>query len=206
MKGRPVALQIQRELVDGRRDIVGAAASEAVNKDLSEQILYCRAGVEAFLEDEGVSVDDPELRMFQCWMDRVTIESEGTVSNFSKEKKQVDKWLREQACQELGTHELWEQVDKLRIDLEGMASNHREEKERMEEAMRQMQEQARQERKQAEAAYKQQMNLNRRLQGSLDASPVCRGCSDSVMRSLRKCSLCRTRIVTKAQLLRIFKT
>ncbi|KAI5996158.1 hypothetical protein EDD15DRAFT_2250750 [Pisolithus albus] len=35
---------------------------------------------------------------------------------------------------------------------------------------------------------------------------MCRDCSDLVMQSSRECPLCRTRIVTEARLLRIFKT
>ncbi|KAF8170676.1 hypothetical protein K438DRAFT_1909294 [Mycena galopus ATCC 62051] len=35
---------------------------------------------------------------------------------------------------------------------------------------------------------------------------MCRGCSDLVMGSSRECPLCRTRIVTEARLLRIFKS
>ncbi|THH17551.1 hypothetical protein EW146_g3275 [Bondarzewia mesenterica] len=35
---------------------------------------------------------------------------------------------------------------------------------------------------------------------------MCRGCSELVMTSSRECPLCRTRIVTEARLLRIFKT
>ncbi|KAF8155671.1 hypothetical protein B0H34DRAFT_789767 [Crassisporium funariophilum] len=35
---------------------------------------------------------------------------------------------------------------------------------------------------------------------------MCRGCSDLIMSSSRECPLCRTRIVTEARLLRIYKT
>jgi Zinc finger, C3HC4 type (RING finger) len=35
---------------------------------------------------------------------------------------------------------------------------------------------------------------------------MCRGCSDLIMSSSRECPLCRTRIVTEARLLRIFKS
>lgn len=35
---------------------------------------------------------------------------------------------------------------------------------------------------------------------------MCRACSDLVLASSRECPLCRTRIVTEARLLRIFKT
>ncbi|KAL0960019.1 hypothetical protein HGRIS_011668 [Hohenbuehelia grisea] len=35
---------------------------------------------------------------------------------------------------------------------------------------------------------------------------MCRGCSDLIMAGSRECPLCRTRIVTEARLLRIFKT
>jgi RNA polymerase subunit RPABC4/transcription elongation factor Spt4 len=34
---------------------------------------------------------------------------------------------------------------------------------------------------------------------------MCRGCADLIMGSTRECPLCRTRIVTDARLLRIFK-
>jgi len=34
---------------------------------------------------------------------------------------------------------------------------------------------------------------------------MCRGCSDLIMTSTRECPLCRTRIITEARLLRIFK-
>ena len=34
---------------------------------------------------------------------------------------------------------------------------------------------------------------------------MCRACSDLIMNSTRECPLCRTRIVTEARLLRIFK-
>jgi len=35
---------------------------------------------------------------------------------------------------------------------------------------------------------------------------MCRGCSELIMASSRECPLCRTRIVTEARLLRIFRT
>jgi len=35
---------------------------------------------------------------------------------------------------------------------------------------------------------------------------LCRGCADDIMRTTRECPMCRTRIVTEARLLRIFKS
>jgi hypothetical protein len=73
------------------------------------------------------------------------------------------------------TRKLQEQVDKMRTDSEGMVSNYNEEKKRADESIRQMQEEARQERERAEAAYKQQMvDLNRQLQESANASATVR--------------------------------
>ena len=190
MMNQPIALQIQRELVDEGKDIIATAAGEALRRELGEDIRYCRAEVEALQEMMGrLKWEDEwkrqeladESRMFQYRIDRMTVRLEGMGSNYSKKKRRVDEALREiqeQAGQELETHE---QMKKLRTDLEDMASNHREEKERMEEAMRQERgraeaaykrlldsfnaerEEMRQERERDEAAYRQQMDRNRQL-------------------------------------------
>jgi len=82
-----------------------------------------------------------------------------------KALKEKDEEARQELDEE--TRRLQEQMDRVKLDSESMASKYQEEKMRMEEEIRQMQEQVRQ----AEAAYKQQMeDLNRRLQESAATS------------------------------------
>ena len=186
MKNRPAALQIQRELVDEHKDITDTAAGKAIKKDLTERIQSCQAEVDALWEDEEVEVDDLELRMFQCWAHRMTMKSEGMVSDYGKEKRRVDEMLRlretQQACQELGIHGLLEQMNKLRMDLEDMASNHRkemrQERQRAEAACRELQDSF-----DASAAERETMKLQiSRLQRQLDQSQgrngICIVCQD----------------------------
>lgn len=72
------------------------------------------------------------------------------------------------------TRKLQEQMNRMKMDSEGMASNYS-----MQEEMRAMQEQARREREQAEAAYKQQMDdLNRRSTRGENKRPRCRESGD----------------------------
>ena len=68
---------------------------------------------------------------------------------------------------EEGTRKLQDQMNRMKMDSEGMAASYNEEKRRMEEVVRQMQEKARQEREQDEAAHRQRMeDLNRQLEGA----------------------------------------
>jgi hypothetical protein len=84
------------------------------------------------------------------------------------------------------TRKLQEQVDKMRTDSEGMVSNYNEEKKRADESIRQMQEEARQERERAEAAYKQQVvDLNRQLQESANASAAVREAMEKRLNELQ---------------------
>ena len=160
MENSPITLRIQRELVDECKDITDTAAGEAVKKELSKQIRYCRAEVEALQEMRGrLKWEEKEKRQelankshrVQHQIARMTVRLEEMMSHYCQKKRQVDKVLREmqgKACRESETQELWERMKKLRMDLECMASSHREEKRRTEEVMRQ-------ERKRAGAAYKE---------------------------------------------------
>jgi chromosome segregation ATPase len=139
MKNRPVALQIQRELVDEHKDIIDTAAGEAVNRELNEQIRRHQAELKAVQEDmmQALNEKDEETRQ--------ELEAE--------------------------TKKLQEQMERIKKDSEGMASNYSAEKERMATKMRQMEQEAKKERQRAEAEYGRQMaDLNRRLQEAANAS------------------------------------
>ena len=62
-------------------------------------------------------------------------------------------------------------VDKAKVDSENMASNYEEEKRRLEEVVREAQEQAQRERERAEAAYRERLDdLSKRLQETANTS------------------------------------
>ena len=152
MKNQPVALQIQRELVDEGKTIIDTAAGEAINKELNEQMRHHQAELKAVQEEMMQALKDKDEET------RKELEGE--------------------------TRKLKEQMDKMSNDSAGMASNYQEEKRRMEEAMRQVQGQARQEWEKAEAAHKQQMDdLNKRLQESANASA---GEREAMLRRINK--------------------
>ena len=90
-----------------------------------------------------------------------------------EEMEKAIKEKDEETRQELeeGARKLQEHMAKMTVDWDGMTSSYIEEKRRSEEVMRQMQEEARQERVRIEAAYKQQVDdLNRRFLESTNAS------------------------------------
>ena len=86
-----------------------------------------------------------------------------------KALKEKDDETRKELEEE--TRKLQEQMNKIKMDSEGMASNYLQEKKKTEDAMKEMQEQARLERERVEAEYKKQMDdLNARLQESANAT------------------------------------
>ena len=139
VNNQPMALQIQRELVDEGKTITDTAAGEVINKELNEQI-----------------------RLHQVELKAVQEEMVQALKNKDEEGR---KELEEE------TRKLTEEVDKMRNDSAGMVSNYQEEKRRMEEVIRQMQDQVRQEREKAEAAYRAQMDgLNKYLEEGVHAA------------------------------------
>ena len=137
MKNRPMALQIQRELIDEKKDIIDTAAGEAVNKELNEHI-----------------------RRHQADLKEVRNEMQALKDKDGEAMKELEE----------ETRKLKAQMDKMSSDSAGMTSSYLDEKKRMGEAMRQMQEQFRQEGEMALLAYKQQMeDFNKRLQERADA-------------------------------------
>ena len=86
-----------------------------------------------------------------------------------KALKEKDEETRKEMEEE--ARRLQDQMNKIKMDSEGMTSNYNEEKKRMEEVVRRMEEQARQERERADAAYKQQMDgIYKRLEENANAT------------------------------------
>ena len=83
--------------------------------------------------------------------------------------KEKDEETRQEMEEE--TRKIQEQMEKIRMDSEGMASKYDEEKKRMQEEMDRVREEARQERQRVEAEHKQQLdNINRLLAERSNAS------------------------------------
>ena len=105
MKNRPVALQIQRELVDEHKDIVDTAAGGVINQELKEQIrkhqvelrMVQEEMVQAMKEkDEETRRElEEESRKLQEEMERIKKDSEGMAANYTEEKERMEAKMKQ---------------------------------------------------------------------------------------------------------------
>ena len=104
MKYQPIALQIQRELVDERKHIVGTSACKAVNKERNEQLRRhqvelkaIKEGVKTLKEKEVEARQELEVekRRLQGQMNKIWRHSEGMASNHNTEKKRMEEAMRQ---------------------------------------------------------------------------------------------------------------
>jgi hypothetical protein len=170
MNNRPIALQIQRELVDEGMNLTDTAAGQAVNRELNEQIERHRAELRAVQEemlraqqrrDEETRQElEEETRKIQEEMNRMRVNSEEMAASYNEEKKKREEAMGQMQEQARQDRERAEAEQRRRID---ERNERNEEKRRMEEAIRQMQEQARREREQAAAEHRRLVDdLNER--------------------------------------------
>ena len=226
----PAVLQIQRELVDERRDIIDTSAGQAVSRELVEQTKRHRAELEkvekAMMQalkerDEETRQElEEETRRLQEQMEKIEKSSREMASNYAAEKERTEVRIREveqeakereraeaeykhqladldrrlqdadgasaadrarveeirryqlelKVRDEEKVRRLEEQIEELKEDSEGMASNYAAEKAMMEVMMNKMDPEAR-ERERGEAEYYRQLTeLNRRLRDAANTS------------------------------------
>ena len=105
MKNRPVALQIQRELVDEHKDIVDTAAGGVINQELKEQIRKHQVELRMVQEEmmqamkerdeEARQELEEESRKLQEEMERIKKDSEGMASNYAEEKERMETRMKQ---------------------------------------------------------------------------------------------------------------
>ena len=105
MKNRPVALQIQRELVDEHKDIVDTAAGGVINQELKEQIRKHQVELRMVQEEmmqamkerdeEARQELEEESRKLQEEMERIKKDSEGMASNYAEEKERMETKIKQ---------------------------------------------------------------------------------------------------------------
>jgi hypothetical protein len=118
MTNRPIALQIQRELVDEGRNIADTAAGQAVNRELNEQIERHKAELKAVQEemlraferrDEETRRElEEEKHKIQEEINKVKMDSEGMAASYNEEKRRMEEAMRQ--MQEEARQE-WERAD-----------------------------------------------------------------------------------------------
>ena len=99
LKNRPMALRIQRELVDQRKDIVDTAAGKAVNRELNEQMRRHQdelKGVQEEMEqvlkekdEEARQELEEDRRRLQEQIEKVKKDSDGMALDFAAEKERI---------------------------------------------------------------------------------------------------------------------
>ena len=109
VQNRPVALQIQRELVDEKKDIINTAAGEAINRELNEQMRRHQAELKEVQEEmaQALRAKDEETRReledarkkLREHMEETAKDSEGMTSSYAAEKERVEALVEEMELQ-----------------------------------------------------------------------------------------------------------
>ena len=136
LRNRPVVLQIQRELVDERKDITHTSAGETINKELSELIKRHQASLDELREEmeQALKKKDEETRQeleedkrrLQEEMTKIREGSEAMASNYTEEKQKTEarmKKMEQEAKRERERlqAEYDRQIDELQRRLQDMA-------------------------------------------------------------------------------------
>ena len=105
VRSRPVVLQIQRELVDERREITHTSAGEIINRELNELIRRHQGSLNEIQEEmrQALRDKDEETRQeleeqkqkLQEEMRRIREDSEGMASNYAEEKERMKARMKE---------------------------------------------------------------------------------------------------------------
>jgi len=154
MKNRPVVLQIQRELVVERKNILNTAAGEAVNEELYEQIRKHQEEwqaahdqvVQALKEkDEQTRQEmEEEKQRLREQVEKIKKDSKGMTSNYAKEKRRMNTRLRDVEQQakkekERAEAELSREIADLNRRLQEEAHKSEEERARMQQEAEELQ-------------------------------------------------------------------
>jgi len=146
VKNNPIPLQIQRELVDERKDIKDTAAGEAINEELSTLIKHHESEMSTLREemrqalrekDEETRKElEEETRKIKEQMDKMRVESNAMAAKYSEERRKMEdtmQRMQEQASQErLRVHaEHMKQIEELKAELERNTTATAEEREEM---------------------------------------------------------------------------
>ncbi|CAA7260918.1 unnamed protein product [Cyclocybe aegerita] len=121
IENRPLSLQIQRELVDQKKDISQTAAGAELNKELMLQIQKHQKEMKQLQKDmeEAIRTKDEETKReleietkkLQAEMSRVQADAQNLVSEYSKEKAKMEERMNQF-------------VEQSRIDAENAAREH----------------------------------------------------------------------------------
>ena len=105
VKNHPVVLQIQRELVDERKDIIDTAAGELIDKELRDRIKRYQKELKELQEEmaQALKAKDEEMRQeleeakreLEEKVKEVRKASEGMAANYAEEKVRMETMMRE---------------------------------------------------------------------------------------------------------------
>lgn len=126
-KNQPVALRIQRQLVDGRINIIDTAAGKALNQVLNEEIRRHLARLRKIREtiqvlreedEEAARELEGERERLQEWMEEITKDWEGMSLNYAAELERIEARMKMgQGAQKRErdeanhTHRLWSETN-----------------------------------------------------------------------------------------------
>ena len=116
MENHPAVLQIQRELVDERKDIVDTAAGEAVNKELNEQIRRHRTELEDLQKEMAQALEkkdeqirrelEEDRRKTEERVEKIRKDSEGMAAKYAAEKEKMEAKVKQMEQEMRGLQDL----------------------------------------------------------------------------------------------------
>jgi hypothetical protein len=152
VENHPLSLQIQRELVDQKKDISQTAAGEELNRELMQQIKRHREEMRKIQEEmRGISSFQKTLTL----SDHCARPAEAIRMKDEETKREL----------EIETRKLQNEVSRVQTDAQKLVSEYSEEKIRLEKRMQELAESSRQEAARAREDYNRQMLA---LQNRLD--------------------------------------
>ena len=105
LKNHPVALRIQKEVVDENKDIIDTAAGEAVSEELNKQMKKHQAELKKVQEDMARAMKDKDeqtkreleedRKKLQAQVNKVKKDSEALASNFAAEREKWEAKVKE---------------------------------------------------------------------------------------------------------------
>ena len=127
MKNRPLALQIQRELVDEHKDIINTAAGETINKETNELIRLHQAELKALQDkmmkalkekDEAMKRQmEQETRKLQDQVNKMKKDSQSMTSSYQEEKKKMQETMKQMEVKARQERERAEVAHKKQMDI-----------------------------------------------------------------------------------------
>ena len=176
LANRPVVLQIQRELVDERKDSIDATTGESINQELEEQTGRHQTELNELREEMKWKLEETKRNLEK--IEKITRDSERMAVNYAAEKERAEGRMVEEEREARERERVNAELVDLNRRLQDMIDARAADQAILEREVM--------ERGRVEAEYKRQLaDLIRRIQDQTNVFAAYRASSEREMRELR---------------------